>query len=369
LRWRFIIVFFIPAVTGIQGHLYNGFRKMKKNKKEPEIKKAFVSEIISRIAPRIGAEVLLEPEYGFVGQITFRNGQRILFRGTNFNINPLGSSEIARDKGYSYYFLKHHGYNVPEGQTFFSDKLNEKIRIKRTIDDGFNYAASIGLPVILKPNNLSQGTLVVKVHNKREYYSTAKKIMGRTPVMLVQRFYQGSDYRIVVLDNEVISAYQRIPLFVIGNGKSTVADLVAQKQKYFTRVGRDTEIDLSDFRTKQKLKAQRLTLQSIPAKGEKLYLLDNANLSAGGDAVDVTDEIHPDFQRLAVNITKDMCLRMCGVDIIITGDIRLPMRDYVVIEINSAPGLDNYASIGAKQRETVDELYLKVLKALEAAPS
>lgn len=329
-------------------------------------RKTFVSEIINRMAPKIGAKVLIEPEYGFVGLITFRNGRKVLFRDRNFNINPLGSSEIARDKGYADFFLKHYGYRTTEGQTFFSEAMNQRIEVKRTINDGYAYARALGFPVILKPNNLSQGTLVVKVHNKREYYSAARKILRRTSVMLVQRFYEGQDYRLVVLDDEVISAYERIPLFIIGDGRSTVVELVAQKQEYFVETGRDTEIDLDDFRIRHKLKRQRRSLQSVIPEGEKVFLLDNANLSTGGDAIDVTDDVHPDYQRLAISITKDMGLRMCGVDII-GSDIHYPVKDYVVIEINSAPGLDNYASIGIKQKQKVDDLYLKVLKALESS--
>jgi D-alanine-D-alanine ligase-like ATP-grasp enzyme len=340
---------------------------MGRNEEKAVQRKTFVSEIISRMAPRIGAEVLLEPEYGFVGLIIFRNGRKVLFRDRNFNINPLGSSEIARDKGYADFFLKHYGYHTSEGQTFFSEALNQRVETKRTIDDGYAYAKAIGFPVILKPNNLSQGTLVVKVHNKREYYSVARKILRRTSVMLVQRFYEGKDYRVVVLDNEVISAYERIPLFVIGDGRSTIVELVAQKQRHFVEIGRDTEIDLEDFRIRQKLRRRRRDLRSVLPEGEKVFLLDNANLSTGGDALDVTEDVHPDYQSLAIRITRDMGLRMCGVDII-GGDIRQPISEYVVIEINSAPGLDNYASMGTKQRDRVDELYLKVLKALESAP-
>jgi D-alanine-D-alanine ligase-like ATP-grasp enzyme len=331
------------------------------------IKKPFVSEIIKRVAPKIQARVLLEPEYGFVGLVTFKNGNRVLFRGTNLNINPLGSAEIAKDKGFAYFFLKHYGYQVPEGQTFFSDKLNERIEPKRTIDDGLSYSKKLGFPVIVKPNNLSQGTLVTKVYNKKEYYSTARKILQRSPVMLVQRCYSGRDYRIVVLDDDVISAYERIPLSVTGDGASTIEDLLVAKQAEFDGTGRDTEIDISDFRIKRKLKRQRLSLTSIPASGEVIRLLDNANLSSGGDADDVTEEIHADYYQLAVTVTKDMGLRMCGVDIM-TNDIRQPMQSYVLLEINSAPGLDNYASIGTKQKANVDELYLKVLRALERKP-
>lgn len=330
------------------------------------IKKAFVSEIICRVAPKIGAKVLMEPQYGFVGQITFKSGKKVLFRDRNFNINPLASSEIARDKGYADFFLNLYGYKTIEGQTFFSDERNKRIKIKRTIHDGFSYAKTLGLPVILKPNNLSQGTLVTKVHNKQEYYAVAKSIFEKTPVMLVQKYQTGLDYRIVVLDKEVISAYQRIPLFVIGNGRSNVMSLLREKQKTFARDGRDTQIELDDFRIVEKLKRQRLGLKSVIAKGQQVYLLDNANLSTGGDAVDVTEKIHPDFKRLAVRITKDMGLRMCGVDIITSDDIGSPMKDYVIIEINSAPGLDNYASIGPAQQARVDNLYLKVLKALES---
>lgn len=330
------------------------------------VKKSFVSEIICRVAPQIGARVLMEPEYGFVGEITFSSGKKVLFRDRNFNINPLASSEIARDKGYADFFLRHYGYSTSEGQTFFSEALNQRLQTKRTIDDGFAYAAALGFPVILKPNNLSQGTLVTKVYNKKEYYTTARKILRRTSVMLVQRFYAGNDYRIVVLDDDVISAYQRIPLFVTGDGRSSVGQLARRKQKHFNRIGRDTQMDLDDFRIRQKLRRQRLSLDSIPARGEQLYLLDNANLSTGGDAVDVTDGLHPDYRRLAVDITRDMGLRMCGVDIIAGGDIGAPLRDYFIIEINSSPGLDNYASIGTEQKERVDELYLKVLKALQS---
>jgi D-alanine-D-alanine ligase-like ATP-grasp enzyme len=183
-------------------------------------------------------------------------------------------------------------------------------------------------------------------------------------VLLVQRFYGGRDYRIVVLDDEIISAYERIPLLVSGDGQSSIKELLNQKQQLFIKNGRDTVIDVDDFRIGLKLRRQKLSFESVPQKNETVYLLDNANLSTGGDALDVTSTIHPEFYELAVRITSDMGLRLCGVDII-TNDISLPLKDYVVIEINGAPGLDNYARMGQAQVKVVENLYLKVLKALE----
>lgn len=78
----------------------------------------------------------------------------------------------------------------------------------------------------------------------------------------------------------------------------------------------------------------------------QIFLLDNANLSTGGDSVDVTKVIHPELARLAADITRDMGLRLCGVDFM-TQDLTKSLvhnRDYIVLEINGAPGLDNYMS-------------------------
>ena len=107
------------------------------------------------------------------------------------------------------------------------------------------------------------------------------------------------------------------------------------------------------------------SFQFIPAKGQKVYLLDNANLSTGGDSVDVTEKVHPAFWKLAVNLTRDMGLRLCGVDIMIEGDISQTPDIYWILEINSAPGLDHYAKLGKAQEDIVERLYLEVLKHME----
>lgn len=238
------------------------------------------------------------------------------------------------------------------------------MKIKRTIDDGFEYVKEIGFPVIIKPNNFSQGVFVTKIFNKTEYYKVAKKILKATKVMIVERFYEGNDYRIVVLDGKVISAYRREPLNITGDGKSTILELLQTKQQDFKEKGRDTKIDMEDYRIQMKLKKHKITFDTIIPQNQTLQLLDNANLSTGGTSHGCTSTIHPDYARLAVHIAKDMELRLCGVDIL-TDDICKPISDYVILEINSAPGLDNYASMGKEQQKIVEGLYLQILQSLE----
>jgi hypothetical protein len=99
----------------------------------------FATRLITKLAPKVGAKVVLEPEFGYVGQILYSNGKKMLFRRNNFNLNALGSVEIAKDKGYAKFFLQQNGYSTPKGQTFFSEKRNEHLKLKRTIDDGYDY--------------------------------------------------------------------------------------------------------------------------------------------------------------------------------------------------------------------------------------
>jgi D-alanine-D-alanine ligase-like ATP-grasp enzyme len=320
--------------------------------------------VIRKVSSRIQAKTLLEPEFGFGGQIIFNNGKSLFFRDKLYNINYVGSADIAQDKSLTNYLLKTAGYKVPEECTFFRHDQLSKINIKRDIHAGFSYAQKLGFPVILKPVDLSQGKLVVKVHNKREYYSAAKQIFKSNRILIIQRFYPGRDYRILVLNGEVVAAYERIPLSLTGDGHSSIKELLRNKQEVLVRNGRDVSISEDDFRIKAKLARQTLALDSVLSAGDTIYPLDNANLSTGGNAVDITASLHVDFYRLAVEITKTMKLKFCGVDVI-TDDLMGPLRDYIVLEVNGEPGLFHYYSLGEKQALAVEDIYLKILRIME----
>jgi D-alanine-D-alanine ligase-like ATP-grasp enzyme len=205
------------------------------------------------------------------------------------------------------------------------------------------------------------------VHSRREFEFACRAVARMDQMILVERFIAGRDYRVVVLDGKIISAYERIALSIVGDGKISIRSLLTAKQKEFVRLGRDTVLKPDDCRIFGKLERQGLSFQSRPAKGRKVYLLDNANLSSGGDSEDITRRIHRGFREIAARVTADMGLRLCGVDFMIDGDICDAPKPghYWIIEINSAPGLDHYAAIGARQRETVERLYTRVLRAMD----
>ena len=333
-----------------------------KNKRIP--KRPMLALLFKKIGKKLGVKVYIEKEYNVVGKISYPNGINRYFRWTTLDINTMGSSALSVDKDYSKIFMNKMGYPVIPWKKFYSDTWAKQMGSNQTIKKAWIYANKIGLPVFLKPNSKSQGLGVTKVYTKTDFFKVFKEINHIDRIILVEEPVIGKDYRVVVLDNEIISAYERIPLTIIGDGKSSIIKLLKNKQKEFKKSGRDRTFKLDDKRLLMTLRRNKLTFNSILPKNKSLQLLDNANLSTGGTSVDVTDKIHPYFKKIAIKLTKDMGLRLCGVDLIIDGDISMPIKKYYVMEINSAPGLDQYASMGKKQQDTVEALYTKVFKAM-----
>ncbi len=355
----------------------------------PEPKKTFepiLGPILQKLAPKIGAKVVIEPKWKIVGQIIFKNGKKRYFRYSSLDLNSLGASDIAQDKDYANFFMKRLGYPTVRGEAFFSNEWAKTIGSARTIDKAYAYAKKLGLPastrqagfpIIVKPNSGSQGQGVTLVYSKPEFYRALRAIFKQDRVALVQKKVSGRDYRIVVLDNKVISAYERIPLNVTGDGRSNILSLLRKKQRSFEASSRDTRIKTDDLRIALKLRHQGLTMRSVPERGMNIFLLDNANLSTGGDSVEVYPNsyraagrgrvtlMHPEFEKLAVKLTKDMGLRLCGVDLMVDGLISEKPKKFWVLEINAAPGLDHYARTGKTQEKVVEDMYLEVLKSME----
>lgn len=329
-------------------------------------KRRLIREILKKIAPEIGATINMEPQWNIAGQIIFRNNKKCYFKYSSLDLNPLGSSEIAKDKDYSSYFMKSMGYPSIPGKTFLSDQWGKVIGCTdRGIDAGIDYAVQIGFPVIVKPNSGSQGLGVFKVSDRKSLINAMRFIFKWDRVALIQKPVIGNDYRIVVLDENIISAYQRIPLNITGDGHLTIRQLIKKKQAMFDKQGRDTRIKTTDIRIKKKLEEQNLTMTSVLEQDQTIFLLDNANLSSGGDSIDVTKNIHSEFERIIICLVKDMGLRLCGVDLIVNGHISEAPNKYWVLEINSSPGLDHYVKSGREQEIIVEAMYMEILKAME----
>ena len=202
----------------------------------------------------------------------------------------------------------------------------------------------LGFPVAMKPDNGNQGKGVsLHIQTASEVRKAFFQASLFSPGVMVEKYLPGRHYRLLVINGEMVAASERIPACVIGDGIQTVQQLIASENNNPLR-GEGHELPLTKLRidgiTEEVLAKEKLTLVSVPALGQTVWLRQNANLSTGGTARDVTEEVHPLQAELAVSAVKVVGLDIAGVDLVM-GDITLPPRGQEggIIEVNAAPGL------------------------------
>ncbi|MBW4623310.1 MAG: cyanophycin synthetase [Cyanosarcina radialis HA8281-LM2] len=242
--------------------------------------------------------------------------------------------ELACDKEGTKQILKDAGIPVPQGTVIrYLDELEDAIA-----DVG-------GYPIAIKPLDGNHGrgiTLNIKTREAAEAAYDAASAASKTRSVIVERYYQGRDHRVLVINGKVIAVAERVPANVVGDGKLTVAQLVEKINSDPNRgEGHDnvlTKIEV-DRTSWQLLEQQGYTLETVLPAGEICYLKATANLSTGGIAVDRTDEVHPENLWLFARAAKIVGLDIAGIDVV-TPDISKPLRQIggAVVEVNAAPG-------------------------------
>ncbi len=263
--------------------------------------------------------------------------------------------ELACDKEGTKRILADAGVPVPRGTVInYLDELKDAIQ-----DVG-------GYPIVIKPLDGNHGrgvTIDIRAWEEAESaYDAAKEVSGS---IIVERYYAGRDHRVLVVDSKVVAVAERVPAHVVGDGVSTIEQLLEKTNqdpnrgeghdKVLTRI----EVDRTSY---QLLERQGYTLQSVLPRSEVFYLRATANLSTGGIAVDRTDDIHPENFWLAQRVAKIIGLDIAGIDIV-TPDISRPLRevDGVIVEVNAAPGFRMHVSPSRGIPRNVAEAVLDML--------
>jgi cyanophycin synthetase len=234
-----------------------------------------------------------------------------------------------------------------------------------TVEQAVQLLDELGAPVVVKPRQGSQGRHVVL--NLRTPAEVAQAYAAAGGDVVVERQLTGRDYRVLIVAGEVVAAAERVAAHVVGDGLSTVADLVARTNADPRRgVGHArvlTRIEL-DANALAVLDQHGHTPHSVPAAGEQVWLRDNANLSTGGTGSDVTDRVHPDVSGLCLRVAALVGLDIAGIDLRLA-DIAAPLPptgdpDRVaggVIEVNAVPGLRMHlAPVRGRSRDVGDAI-------------
>lgn len=246
--------------------------------------------------------------------------------------------ELACDKEGTKQILRDAGVPVPRGTTvLYLDEL----------DSAIEYVG--GYPIVIKPLDGNHGRgITIDIGNWDEAEKAYDRAKDISRAVIVERYYPGFDHRVLVINGKVEAVAQRIPARVIGDGKSTVEELIERTNRDPHRgEGHDNVLTkiIVDHTSLSILERQGYTLDTVLKDDEVCYLRATANLSTGGVAIDRTDDIHPENVWLAQRVAKIIGLDIAGIDIV-TPDITKPLRDIdgVVVEVNAAPGFRMHVS-------------------------
>jgi cyanophycin synthetase len=264
------------------------------------------------------------------------------------------AESIAQDKQMTRSLLKAVGVPVPAGETVSS------------AEDAWETAEDIGLPVVVKPQFGNHGRGVTTNCRTREQvlagYENARE-HGKD--IVVEKYIPGCDYRLLVVGNKLVAAARRVPAHVVGDGQSTISQLVEE-------VNRDPRRSDGHATVLSKIKLDPIALavltdagltpESIPTAGQVVLVRRNGNLSTGGTAVDVTDEVHPLVAAQAVDAARVIGLDIAGVDVI-AEDISRPLKEQgaAVVEVNAGPGLRMHLQPSEGKPRPVGEAIIDLL--------
>jgi hypothetical protein len=313
----------------------------------------------------------VEPNYGYVTRLTYQDGSYRITYGNDLGLNNAAAYELAKDKGHTKFILRTMNVNCPEGAEFISpwweevigqsQRVRGNVHMKTTRQAAAYVETERSYPVYVKPVDGSRGGDIFKVATRQELEAVLETYNEkRIRVAMIEAPITLPDYRIVVLDGKLISAYHRLPLTVVGDGTATIEEHITRLQQHHEDTGRDTRLRPDDDRIYRHLAQQHMTVNDILPDGQSHVLVPISNLSIGGTSKDVSDSIDPRWVALAAQIGKQFNLRLLGIDLACE-DITSSAAKYSVIEVNAAPGLDHYALSGDTQKELVDQLYVKVL--------
>jgi len=264
---------------------------------------------------------------GSLVQLGWGARQRRILTAESDRTSAIGES-IAHDKDLTRQLLRTVGVPTPEGRGVSS------------VDDAWETAEDIGLPVVVKPRSANHGRGVFTNVTTREQLVAAYDFIRRTEgSVVVERFAPGVEHRLLVVNGRVVAASRGEPAVIVGDGRHNVARLIDDQLNSDPRRGEDCSsllytVEL-DTVTLAVLAQQGYTAESIPPAGTKILIRRHGNLDT-----DVTDRVHPEVAARAIEAAQVVGLDIAGLDIVVE-DIGRPLEEQngAVVEVNAGPGL------------------------------
>ncbi|MEK7672386.1 MAG: glutamate--cysteine ligase [Patescibacteria group bacterium] len=266
--------------------------------------------------------------------IILSKGRKVQYvkQATKTDLDSYMTFLIMENKNVTNQVLRASDINVPPDGVYYS--FEESLK---------DYEKYRDIKVVFKPTttNFGVGISFAEPGDYSAYESGLREAFKHSSTVLVERFFEGEEYRLLTLDFEVISIVKRVPANVVGDGKHTIRELIEMKNddprnyKFFAYYTLKTGKTEAEF-----LHEQGLTFNSVPAAGQQVFTRKNSNVSTGGDPLEVFDQIDQSYKKLAEKAAHTVNARICGVDMLIQNPESKATNDnYAIIELNFNPAI------------------------------
>lgn len=245
-------------------------------------------------------------------------------------INPLIPSLVCNNKHITQRILKDKGFPVPKFKSFSNKEEAKYYFLSQAKKDKL---------IVIKPTNALGGKgITIKPKNTDQFLEAFDCAKKYSPIVLIEDFIRGKNYRVVVLGNKVIAVCERLPSFIRGDGENNIKKLIEKENQ--KRKNKDMPEILYDDKVINTLKEKKIKQNEVIKKNKKIVLRENTNMSTGGVVIDKTLSINEDNKKLCIEAVKKIGLKLCGVDLIIPDIGKSYKKTYCAInEMNHNPGL------------------------------
>jgi cyanophycin synthetase len=281
-------------------------------------------------------------------------GKRILLeRKISITRQSFVSGQLTRCKDITHKLLIANNLPSPVSECFYKKSYNKNLAKLQL--------AHLKYPIILKDaqGSNSRGIFPL-IGNIKDASKVLDEQLPHYRSMIAQEMVFGKEYRLLVLDEKIIGALEMIPPYALGDGFSTIRNIIEEKQLL-------TEKRTAfDEKLLQILKEQNVTLESVMPKNEIAYFKKSSCLAEGGETRDVTDFVHSEIEKIAVAASKVVGKYLVGIDVM-CGDISVDpsLQSFHIIEINGKPDLYiHYSPTHGKTRNVVEDIVKFMVKVI-----
>lgn len=273
-------------------------------------------------------------------------------------LTPAVYLSIFKDKYYSKMFLQDKGISVTPGCVFAPTQEW----------DALEYAMQMGFPVVIKPVNGSQGHFVFANLKDENEFSNAFKVIAKqfsSRCILVEKYFEGDDYRFLIIANKDIAVVKRSAPKITGDGVSSIRELVNKEndRRMNPRATCLCTIKIDDEESTRTLQGQGLTTSSIPSSGQMVVLRNNSNVSGGGSCDNVLETVDETWFDLARRIHALFPGNTFTCIDLLSKDVTVPVTHdgYAFCEFNSDPGFSLHEMPGTGKPHSVVKSMIDLL--------